>query len=145
MPDEQSQEEGQPAEQLLNTVYMPWLVPACSPEKLREAVDRDSVALFEGLNIAGLVPGGTTNRMDAKAHSWSQNVPISWAFEFRARRSYSVNEACENLVTKCGDDQSHHGMLIAVSEHRHSVCQSWTVEVDGRLFLRVVVLVGNKR
>jgi hypothetical protein len=47
---------------------MPWLVPVCSREDLKNAVETAGAPLFSGAPIAGLVPGVTNYPFDACAY-----------------------------------------------------------------------------
>ena len=80
---------------------MPWLVPACSPEALKNKISEtqdgsamDTKHLFSEMHIAGLVPGSSNSRLDATAYRWAPGAPLEWAFEFRCRSgSYSMSTA----------------------------------------------------
>ncbi|KAL3903182.1 MAG: hypothetical protein SGILL_010543 [Bacillariaceae sp.] len=121
---------------------LPWLVPACSEARLKDAIDTYGKNVFNGIDIAGLAPGGDTTRTDAKAIAWDTGT-VKWAFEFRARVGYTFADACKDLTAKC-EGRPYHCMLIASTNDRHSTCQYWTTG-DQAEFLRVVLVVGNKR
>ena len=136
---------------LFENTKMPWLVPACSPEKLREKIleTRDGSAttetqqhLFSGMHIAGLVPAGSNNAiMDATAYRWAPDAPLEWAFEFRGRSgSYSMKDAWKDLGTKCENMNSAecHALLVGLTGSKKSQCR---VAAQGGK-LRIVLLVG---
>lgn len=127
----------------LDTETVPWLVPACSHEKIRDARQAHGENLFGDIDIAALIPGGVTSRTDASAVSWKSGEK-KWLFEFRAQIDYSMDQAREDLIDKCGNARCH-AMLIACSDKRHSVCQYWVMQANDKDFLRVVLLVGDKR
>jgi hypothetical protein len=93
-------EEGKPRiNGALAKTKMPWLVPACSIERLESAVGSAGAELFCDASIAGLVPGVTRSSFDACAYMWAEGAPLEWAYEFKSG-SYNVADAVTDLNKK---------------------------------------------
>lgn len=130
---------------LMMETKMPVLVPACSTDKLRSAVDRFP-KLFDGMDIAGLVPGSTGARCDADAYSFQVDTPRVWAFEMKSRSTdYSRNKAMTDLLTKLTEPKEtntaqadSHAMMIASKATGTPECLVWRT---GSKRLRVVLLL----
>ena len=151
--DEDIEEEAKKAkaEGLFEKEQMPWLVPACKKEMLKEKIDAYGENYFGYYDVAGLVPGVVNARMDAEAIRW--NGETDWEFEFRARaNSYSIEAAMKDLMKKMtktgtpngeGGQKDSHGMLIAITNTIKSRCEYFVIKQEEKYYFRVVVLIGN--
>jgi hypothetical protein len=119
---------------------MPWLVPVCSREDLKNAVETAGAPLFSGAPIAGLVPGVTNYPFDACAYVWAPGAPLEWVFEFKARSgSYSLADAIRALETKCRklSTEKYRAMLVGFAGSATTEVRVWLVEDK----LRIVLLL----
>jgi hypothetical protein len=119
---------------------MPWLVPACSQQDLKKTREAGAV-VFEGANIACLVPGVRKSAFDARAYLWEDSM-LECVFEFKARSGdYTLKTACGELKRKCGDNTNSHAMLLGTTGNATTEARVWLDDVDK---LRIVLVVGNK-
>jgi hypothetical protein len=130
---------------------MPWLVPACSREILKNTVGRAGAELFDDAMIAGLVPGATNSPFDAYAYGWAEEASLQWAFEFKARSEYyNEAEAILSLNAKCATyrreeqkkgriPEKHHAMLVGITGAGPTKVLVWRVDDQ----LRIVMLVNG--
>ena len=162
--------EGNDDETSINNVHettmMPWLVPACSHERLMKTIQetqRGKQSLFSEMHIAGLVPefNESTSGLDASAYLWEgENLkcpaPLEWIFEFQRQPAepYSMTQLCDHLEDKCAslskknnydkalpnDTTKFHSMLVALTGSVQSECRIWLDDEQ----LRIVLLVGSQ-
>lgn len=119
---------------------VPWLVPACSEEKLGKTM-AEYPHLFDDMNVAGLVPTPFGAPFDCKAYEWNSNVKEnpkltpSWLFEFKSRsEGYSMSEAINNLMDKCEREKvKSHALLLATRGKGTSGWTAWKDLNSGKL------------
>ena len=135
-----NEEEGASIQGTFDSTEVPLLVPAWSREALEETIYKYPF-LFQGLGVAGLVPGVSGARCDIDALLWTEAPAIDWTFEVKARSdSYSANQGVIDLTRKARESNraSCHAMLVAFNGEPPSECLVWT---EGEK-LRVVLVLA---
>ena len=128
---------------------VPWLVPGYTEPELQTHSSYQD--LFGETYVGALIPKGIqSDHFDMSAVKWppKDNIETLWKFEVKARSNgYTMNEAITDLIKKCGDRKNdsglHDAMLIAIRRKRRTEYTAWTVEKNGKKYIRVILLIAG--